>query len=164
MTFMTGCKYISVLLFTLLVACVPMSNKIQFYGWSVPAGHAINISDGGSVEGNWKTFDLDVDYVAQRTVNELVISGLASLTQHYQLLYARVNHLSLYLFLHDENGRILETVQLLFVGSDLTDRRMDFSRTVSLPEAASGLSFGYRGKVSEWDSQARFDFLPKRPN
>jgi len=150
-------KWLTVML-VLLAGCV--ATPELFHGWKMDKEHILSITSNSQNESQWKTFDVELDYRVKKSGNVLNIEGTASLSQHYQLMYAQVNNLQIYLFLVDAKGRVVETVSLATLMFGSTEDRLDFSRTVGLSDDVTGIAFGYRGVASEMEDQAHFDLLP----
>jgi len=139
------------------IGCTPVAELYQ--GKPVDANDIVWLKPAGTGAGNWQTFDMSIDYQVAQDNGLLEVSGQGRLSQHYQLVYQKVRFLTVYLFLLDGDGRVLETVELpVFLGH--TEDTFDFKRHLNITDLTKGLSFGYRGLASEWQDSTYFDHLP----
>ena len=140
-----------------LTACVKPASQM-FYGWQVLESIPLMVNDG-----DWNTFDVDLQFHSERSGDTLSLTGQVMLTQHYHLLYNQVRDFNVYLFLVDDKMRIHKTVPLLGAAFVSTEFRRSFDVKTSIPQGVTAIAFGYRGHAYEWDSHAYFDQLPLRP-
>jgi hypothetical protein len=101
-----------------------------------------------------------INYEFQQNGEALEISGQSSLGEHYQMLYSRLRRFNVYLFFLDEGSVVLKTVELLNVATDRTNDTFEFRRSLRVPSGATGLAFGYRGRVEENQERDHFYQLP----
>lgn len=139
-------------------ACVETAMK--FRGNPVSPVHVVALPEHTPVAGRWETFDLVIDYAAVRDGDLLEIKGQAVLGQHQQMLYDRVRFLVVYLFFVDEAGRVLESLDFVQNLNGRTEDVMRFSRFYKVPPGTTGISFGYSGKVMDWETVRPFYLLP----
>jgi hypothetical protein len=148
-------------LFSLLFfvsGCAARSNP--FVGNTVSKAPVVVLQPGGSYADSWQTFDMKIDYEYKQDGDAFEITGHASLTQHYEMMYASLRNLRVYLFLLDDKMRVLESSLLV---QDLTgriDEKWEFTRALKLPQGATGLSFGYEGQAAEQRDISSFYLLP----
>lgn len=141
----------------LLMACTPVAELYR--GKPVDAPDIVWLKPAGTDAGNWQTFDLSIDYQYAQDGTSLDVSGQGRLGQHYQLIYDGVRFLTVYLFLLDGDGRVLETAELpVFLWN--TEDTFDFKRRLNVTDLVKGLSFGYRGQAYELQDTSYFDHLP----
>jgi len=149
-----------VMTLTGLVGCQSVSTF--FVGRPVDKTLTIVLPEGQIRNGTWNTFDVVIDYSANKHDGQLDLSGSVRLTDRYGILYESLNRLDVYLFLLNSDGNILKTVALTGALSTTIDQRLNFSQRLALPAGTSAISFGYRGKVSSMDGGATFDELPQQ--
>lgn len=146
----------------LLTGCQTTSN--YFAGTRVEPALQIPLRPGETKSGVWQTFEMIIQYDAEMGQENLRISGHGELSQHYQLLYSKLRRFDLYLFVLDDEHRVLKTVTL-HPGLLLdTEDKIPFDRTVSLPANTAGLSFGYSGKADSAEGDTDVFWELPRPD
>jgi hypothetical protein len=75
-------------LLSLALGCAEI--KDFYHGNTVSSVPVIVLQEGTPNAGRWETFDLIIDYEYILKSNRITISGEASLTQHYQMLYTSI--------------------------------------------------------------------------
>jgi len=145
-----------------LGGCVAPSQL--YVGKSVSAEHVISLAPGVDQSGTWSTFDVELAYrsLLQGDLLELAVQG--GLSQHYEIMYTRVNLFFLELYLLDGQNKVLETVFLPTSALMRTDDTFQTQRTLQVPAGTRGISFGYRGVASELEDSTSFDFRPMMKN
>jgi len=105
------------------------------------------IEEGIVSEETIESFETVIRYEYLRKGDILTISGQASLTERYPMLYSTLRYLDVYLFFVDKDQHVLETVLL---GEAMTrlDDIAKFSRELKIPSGAVGVAFGYSGEVT----------------
>lgn len=149
---------IAVGLALILSSCVPPAQ--MYVGKSVAADKVIPLTPFIEQSGSWKTFDVELDYRVMSSAGRLDLAVQGRLSQHYEMMYTRVNYFYLELYLLDGQNKVLETVFLSTV--DLMNPRDTFrdQRSLVLPAGTQGISFGYRGLASEREDAKSFDLRP----
>ncbi len=134
-------------LFSLLILCsgcvAPASHFVG--NTTSPAQPIIALQTGGPHADSWENFDIKIDYQYKQNGDVFEISGVAALTPRYEMLYARLTDLKVYLFLLDKDSRVLQTELL---GRSLTgqlDERLQFTRLYKAPPGTVSITFGYDG-------------------
>ncbi len=128
------------------------STGSPFLGNTFHAAPTIALATGEPQEGIWETFDIIVDYRYQADTT-LQISGSAVLNQHYRSLYERLRKLDLYLFLLDNDNRVLDSRRIGRVLATDTRATVTFTETVAIPAEATQFVFGYEGRVVAGDPE-----------
>ncbi|MEJ2526255.1 MAG: hypothetical protein P8Y73_11940 [Desulfuromonadales bacterium] len=152
-------RILSIVFLCTLMACTPVPISQLYHGKTITDVQIIPLSGSGPQQGNWSTFDMVIDYQYQVENDRLHISGTGMLSQHYQLLYAAVRQLRVYLFLLDDSGRVKQTVPLSAFLSNAEDT-FRFDQSVVLAPEIKAFSFGYSGYAYENEDQFYFDQLP----
>ena len=152
-------RILSTVFFFTLMACTPVPTSQLYHGDTVTEVQIVNLSDSGPQQGSWSTFDMAIDYQYQIENGGLHISGTGMLSQHYQLLYAGVRQLRVYLFLLDAAGRVQQTVSLSAFLAD-TEDTFRFDQRVALAPEMKAFTFGYSGYAYENEDRFYFDQLP----
>jgi hypothetical protein len=149
-----------IILLSVVIACVPTSQL--YLGKTVDSETVVLLDAMSGKQLVWKTFDLIMTYDYTLRDNVLEISGTGELSQHYQMMYAKIRHLRVYLFLLNEEGSIIQTVLL---PSNLINPEDSFSFQIKAhpSEKISALSFGYSGSAHDLYSRAYFYQLPYAP-
>ena len=143
-----------------LLASGCVETAAMFHGNAVSPVYVVTLQENAPVAGRWETFDLIIDYEAIRDGDVLEIKGQAALSQHYQIVYDRVRYLIVYLFFVDENGRVLETIDFVDNLGGSPEDILQFAKFYKIPPGTTGISFGYSGKVMDWESMKSFYLLP----
>ena len=153
-------KSLVVALFCLIFAvtgCVPTSEL--YIGKPVTSAPIIEFQKAENAAGTWQTFDMTINYTYTASGGLIEILGQGELSQHYQMMYNSVRKLSVYLFLLDGDGVVLETVKIpAFLTS--TEDKFTFNIPFKVNERIKGFSFGYSGVATEMEGQSYFDSLP----
>ncbi len=135
------------LLMLVIAGCVATSE--MFVGNSVAPERVVAIQGSGPNNGFDEDFDVSIRYDFTRVGDVLKISGQVALRERYTQLYGTLTHLYTYLFFVDESSRVLETVALATAMTGDPAERLNFSRSLNVPNGAVGISFGYDGGVVE---------------
>jgi len=144
-------------LVSVVTGCVPTTEL--YIGKAVTTAPVVKLDKDANSAGTWQTFDLTINYTYALDEGILEIAGQGELSQHYQMMYNKVRTLSVYLFLLDGDGLVLETVDIpAFLNS--TEDKFTFSKFFKDNASVRGFSFGYRGVAYDSDGQAYFDSLP----
>ena len=146
-----------------LTGCVATSAR--YHGNLVDEDRVVELKSGGPHKVELQTFDLMVSYEYLLDGGVLNLSGNAVLGNHYRAIYARLNSLHVYLFLVDEESRVIETSLLVNALMSQPDEKFKFNIALQIPPEATGLSLGYDGEVYEADAEpflntTRFSQLP----
>lgn len=149
---------IAISLALLLCSCVPPAK--MYVGKSVAAENVISLPPAMEQSGAWKTFDVELNYRALMNADRLDLAVQGRLSQHYEMMYSRVNYFYLELYLLDGQNKVLETVFLSTVDLMTTRDTFQDQRSLTVPVGTRGLSFGYRGMASEREDVKSFDFRP----
>lgn len=112
-----------------------------------PSQQVQAIDDGVVSRETLESFETVIRYEYLRKGDILAISGQASLTERYPMLYSTLRYLDIYLFFTDSGQRVLETV-LLANAMTRVDEVATFSRELKIPKGAVGVAFGYSGEVT----------------
>jgi hypothetical protein len=137
-----------------------VETAVMYHGNAVSPVYVVTLQENAPVDGRWETFDLIIDYEAIRDGDVLEIKGQAVLSQHYQIVYDRVRYLIVYLFFVDETARVLETIDFVDNLGGSPDDILKFAKYYKIPPGTTGISFGYSGKVMDWESMNSFYLLP----
>jgi hypothetical protein len=136
-------------LFSLLIlgsGCVATSR--HFVGNTTsPAQPIIALQPGGPHADSWQTFDIKLDYQYQQDGDMFEISGVAVLSSHYEIMYARLRDLKVYLFFLDKDSRVLQAEMLDRSLTIQLDERLQFTRFYKVPPGTASITFGYDGTV-----------------
>jgi hypothetical protein len=136
-------------LFFLLIlgtGCVPTSK--HFVGNTTsPAQPIIALQSGGPHADSWENFDVRIDYQYKQDGGIFEISGVAALTPRYEMLYARLRDLRVYLFFLDKESRVLQSEMLDRSLTVQLDERLQFTRFYKVPPGTASITFGYDGVV-----------------
>jgi len=128
------------LLFFGLTSC--QSTESFYRGYTVENE---SLSPLGNQQGSWKTFDLELTYQYQQTDNILDITGSAALSLYYELNTSRIRTLDVYLFLLDDESKVLETVYLTRRLEFSPEENLTFTKTLKIPPGTTSIAFGYKG-------------------
>lgn len=139
------------------VGCVPTAEL--YVGKYVTAAPIIQLQDATNVSGSWQTFDMTINYSYSTDGDIIELAGQGELSQHYQLVYAGVRSLRVYLFLLDADARVLETIEIPALLTS-TEDKFTFNKSFRVSESFQGFSFGYRGVATDMESHEYFDRLP----
>ena len=137
----------ALLLVALSFGCTPVAQ--QFIGNRVTNAPVVELQPGGPHADSWQTFDVIIDYQYHKSGDIFAISGTAQLTQRYEILYSRLRDLKVYLFLLDDDYRVLATSMIARSLSVQLNDQMPFNQSFKLPPGATRISFGYEGLVTE---------------
>ncbi len=137
----------ALLLVTLSSGCTPVAQ--QFIGNRVTNAPVVSLQPGGPHADSWQTFDVIIDYQYHKSGDIFAISGTAQLTQRYEILYSRLRDLKVFLFLLDDDQRVLTTSMIARSLSVQLNDQMPFNQSFKLPPGATRISFGYEGLVTE---------------
>jgi hypothetical protein len=152
-----ACLGLTCLLF-LASGCVEFA--MLYHGKTVSNVPVVALQEGGPVTGQWKTFDLVIDYEYIKKGDNLDISGKAALSQHYQMTYEWLVSMRTYIFFLDKDSRVLETANFAAAWSGSTQDPQNFSESYKIPQGTAGISFGYSGQVRDERSGYNFYELP----
>ena len=155
------CKFIFfsfTCLLSLALGCAEI--KMFYHGNTVSSVPVVVLQEGTPTAGRWETFDLIIEYEYIQKSDSITISGEASLTQHYQMLYTSIIRMDTYIFFLDEDSRVLETASLINVWTNSTRDIQIFSKFYKVPIGTKRVSFGYSGVAQEADSSEFFYELP----
>lgn len=131
-----------------------------YHGKTVSSVPVVALQEGNPIVGGWETFDLIIDYTYMQNGDRLELSGQATLSQHYQMLYTNIPKMVTYLFFLDKDSRVLETAYFVNVWTSDTRDIQDFSKSYTVPTGTTGISFGYSGEAQGKDSKSSFYELP----
>lgn len=149
--------FIPVLAILTLVGC--QATESFYRGFTADAKNVITLTKSGPVKGNWKTFDVDLDYSYTYSGSVLDLSGFIYLSDFYQINTNRINSLDIYFFFLDSNSKVLETTLLTQSLSLETDQKLTFSHTLQVPAGAVAFAFGYKGTATIDGEGKRRDVL-----
>jgi hypothetical protein len=152
-----ACLGLTCLLF-LASGCVELA--MLYHGKTVSNAPVVALQEGAPITGQWKTFDLVIDYKYIKKGDSLDISGKAALSQHYQMTYDRLQRMRTYIFFLDKDSRVLETANFVTAWSGSTQNVQIFSESYKIPQGTAGISFGYSGQVRDGRSIDNFYELP----
>ena len=157
------CK-LSLFVFTCLLSLALGCAEIKefYHGNTVSSVPVIVLQEGTPNAGRWETFDLIIDYEYILKSNRITISGEASLTQHYQMLYTSIPRMVTYIFFLDEDSRVLETASFINLWTDSTRDIQVFSKNYIVPDRTKKISIGYSGEAQGKDMKSSFYELPLR--
>jgi hypothetical protein len=147
-------------LLTLVVAAGCVATADLYKGHPVTKVPVVALEEDGPNAGRWQTFDLAIEY--QYTLNNgtLDLSGQVIPSDFYRLNFSNFRRLTVYAFALDQDDRVMETMQLVWLGGVNTDENFAFSRHFQVPAGATKLSFGYDGEAREFESKKSFYELP----
>lgn len=146
------------------ISCVATHER--FHGNAVANEDIIVLQNGEEQIASWKTFDVIINLNYVLDGDNLELFGEGQLGEHYSAIYTHIRSLTVYLFLLDKQGDVLETVPVRITSMWYTDDKFTINQSIKLPELATGLSFGYSGTVAELgsgraiDSSVSFHKLP----
>ena len=126
-----ACLGLTCLLF-LGPGCVEFA--MLYHGKTVSNAPVVALQEGGPVTGQWKTFDLIIDYEYIKKGDSLDISGKAALSQHYQMTYERLQGMRSYIFFLDKDSRVLETANFATAWSGSTQDAQNYSESYKIPQ------------------------------
>jgi hypothetical protein len=139
------CLALCSLLF-LCTGCVATSS--HFVGNTTsPAQPIIALQPGGPHADSWQNFDITIDYQYKQDSDIFEISGVAALTPRYEMLYARLRDLKVYLFFLDKDSRVLQSEMLDRSLTVQLNERLQFTRFYKVPPGTASITFGYDGVV-----------------
>jgi hypothetical protein len=141
----------------LVLGCMPPQ---ELYIGNKVTTHKVDLGKAEPQAGLWETFDIKINYKFAVKDQIIEIAGQAELGDHYKMVYDRVSSLDIYLFFLDHESRVLLTEPINRVLRVSTERTLFFAHTFRIPEGTKALSFGYSGKVTEWEGRATFYELP----
>ena len=147
-------------LLALVVAAGCVATADLFKGHPVTKVPVVALEKGGPNAGRWETFDLAIEYKYTLNNGILELSGQVIPSAFYRQNFASFRQLTVYAFALDQDNRVLETMQLIFLGGVGTDENFAFSKRFQAPAGASKLSFGYDGEAREFESMKSFYELP----
>ncbi|PLX87177.1 MAG: hypothetical protein C0619_15360 [Desulfuromonas sp.] len=146
-----------------LSSCQLQDISSYFVGLQTEPEESLPLPNAGVHSGQWKTFDLQIDYHYAVENQSLNISGNIIFGNYYQINFAALRDLEIFLFFLDKESRVLETARILRgLGRDLSASR-HFEEILAIPESTRAISFGYRGSARAERRQQieRFHHLPK---
>lgn len=143
----------------LCAGCVPVSS--QFVGNPVSTEQKIiTLQPGGPHADSWQNFEITIDYQYKWDNDLFEISGVAELSQHYEMMYTNLRDLKVYLFFLDDQAHVLQTHMLDRSLTGLIDEKLDFTKFYKTPSGTKNIAFGYDGRVSEMEDHKSFYLLP----
>ncbi len=158
-----------------LLASGCKSTQAYYRGYLSQNASNLTLVDNSSQQGNWKTFDMQLNYTAEKGNASLDIRGTGQFGLYYQLNSARIANLDLYLFFINDRTQVLETVRLFSAINISPEDQIHFAKHLQVPAGAAAISFGYYGQSrsdggndgehggggggTEW-----FAKLPKKPD
>jgi hypothetical protein len=163
--FMQTCKrtiVFSGLLVLLSLGSGCVKTSVMHQGNQVSDVQVVALQQGGPFADRWKTFDLILDYKYKLVGDVFEISGQAVLSEHYQMMYANISYLWVYLFFLDDESRVLETVLLAASLNGQVDEQYTFTKGLKVPPGTVSVSFGYDGYATDWEGSSIFYRLPLR--
>jgi len=138
--------------------CVETS--MMFHGNKIPSVPVVALQEGGPHTETWQTFELIVNYDYTKDKDNIVISGQAVLSEHYQMNYGYLKELIVYFFFLDRDSRVLETVHLARAWTGSIDEHLTFSEDYNVPTGTTAISFGYTGATGSRSDRTSFYELP----
>lgn len=155
---------LAVLVLFMTSGCQPQNVSSFFIGNQVSADDSLPLIVGEQRSGQWKTFDMLVNYKYRAENSSLEISGDSTLSDFYQINMRSLRDMDMFLFFLDDQRKVLETVQLFKSRSTDLGQSRSFNNTLAVPAGATAISFGYRGFAKEGRRVGgqRFDHLPKQ--
>lgn len=147
-------------LLALVVAAGCVATADLYKGHPVTKVPVVALENGGPNAGRWQTFDLTIEYQYTLNNDTLDLSGRVIPSDFYRMNFSNFRRLTVYAFALDQNNRVLETMQLVWLGGVRTDENYAFSRHFLVPTGATRLSFGYDGEAREFESMKSFYELP----
>ena len=132
----------------------------MYHGNAVASEDIVVLQIGEEQVASWETFDVIINLSYGLNGDNLELLGEGQLGAHYSSVYTHIRSLTVYLFLLDKQGHVLETLPVGTTSMWSTDDKFTINQSIKLPELTTGLSFGYNGTVSEFDSNASFSKLP----
>jgi len=135
----------------MLIIVVPMvaaclGGDARYRGRLVAPEHRVSLADDRGT-GLWETFDMAIRYEYLREGDSMTLSGVVTLSEHYQLSYDFLKKLDLELVLLDRDSRVVMTRDL-DVGRPLgVDWQVNFTEQVPVTETVAAFSFAYDGVV-----------------
>ena len=145
-------------LLSLVLGCAEI--KMFYHGNTVSSVPVVGLKKYRGKSDLYMDFDLIIEYEYIQKSDSITISGEASLTQHYQMLYTSIIRMDTYIFFLDEDSRVLETAPLINVWTNSTRDIQTFSKFHKVPIGTKRVSFGYSGVAQETDSSEFFYELP----
>lgn len=170
------CLWLVLLASLLLIGC--QSTETFYRGYLAGNESVAPLTPAGSPTGQWKTFDIDLNYQYGSSGNDLNISGTIDFGLFYELNTSRIETIDFYLFFLDSESRVLNTARLFRSLSLDPEETITFNTSVTPPSGAKSIAFGYSGRAREDGGGGKtssgmgeggggtflFYDLPKRPN
>lgn len=105
--------------------------------------------------GEWKTVDLSIRYLMERSESALVLSGVVEVAERYQVNYEGPIRLDVYLLFLDSGSQVLESARLVYYSKNTTGDAVSFEREFMVPDGAESISFAYEGTVWEYEGRRK---------
>lgn len=137
-----------------------IETSAMYHDNQVQTGQVATLQAGGDQSDTWVTFDLSIDYRYRYDAELLEMSGQVNLSEHYQMNYATLKYLQVYLFFLDKDSRVLETAALNIPQSGSVHDSQSFSQSFRVPPATVAISFGYSGEAGGRKDNKSFYLLP----
>lgn len=138
--------------------CAGLSSS--FTGSKVSSAPIVPIKQVDSAASRWQTFDINIDYIFKRQDDVFDISGVAALSDHYELNYESLRDLRVFLFLLDADARVLQAVPVARSLTTDLDEKLDFKVSLKAPTGFAAFSFGYDGQAKDQRGGTSFYNLP----
>lgn len=139
-------------------ACASVAPSTMFIGNRV-SSPVVALQQRSSAD-SWQTFDIKIDFAGTLSGDRYAISGTAELGQHYQMNYANLRDLRVFLFFVDDRTRVLAATLLARSLTGDIDEALPFNRSLAVPAGTAGITFGYDGQVREMEASTSFYLLP----
>jgi len=98
---------------------------------------------------HWQDLYAEVDYNLRQDGDRQVVEGVFKFADYPRGMMVRVKNFEFKLFWLDDNKRVLDYLDLLWVTGPRLETETEFSRMVTPPEGATAVSFGYEGKFAD---------------
>ena len=134
-----------------LVAC--QSTLFTYRGTTAKPEISLPLKAGGSHDGTWGTYDLNVHYRYQRHGDTLKITGSVDLMYN-----SYTGHFFLRLHFLDNENKILDTKYMVGAGYRKAVERYPFTGNFQLPPATAAIAFSYDGEVGGTGDDGTFSF------
>ncbi|SHJ74175.1 hypothetical protein SAMN02745165_03071 [Malonomonas rubra DSM 5091] len=135
-------------LFSLLFMLLGCQATTGYYrGALAPSDTVASLPDETGIVRHWEDLYAVVDYSWRQDGKKWIIDGVFKFSDRTRGMMARVDDFDLKFFFLNQEQRVLEYFDLVWVAGAQLNREADFSHTVVLPEGAAAVSFGYEGKL-----------------
>ncbi|MDX2480361.1 MAG: hypothetical protein QNK24_08485 [Desulfuromusa sp.] len=156
-------KLISLIFFCsmfLLTGCQATTGSLL--GATAPDDTLIDLSTKTGENQRWQDFYIIVDYTLNRQADKLSIDGKFIFSDYVKGNLKKVGDVKLWLFLLDDEKRVVEYKQVARTVSSNVDDSVNINAELSLSVEVTAIAFGYRGALVS-DGRQR-EFIWKLPH